>query len=366
MRATSSIPIRNNPVPSGPSFAGTERCLTFAARERETLRDFVSRIQSHLSHLHVDVLSQEVFLSDPDDFDAESPPEAGWPVAWLLEDHPPVRRRIQSRVTLLSGQPPEYLSIGGQVCGSLYEDAYCRCLRLSGMTPLRAEDSRGDQTKCVFDRMEAALHEAEMDFRHVVRTWFYNQQILAWYPEFNQVRNDFFRRRQVFQDRMPASTGIGAPNPFGLALSAGLLAIQHKTDRTSDHPIPSPLQNAAVAYGSSFSRAVEILTPQLKRLLISGTASIDAAGKSVHVGDLEGQIDWTLEVVEGILRSRAMDWRDVTGAHAYLIDPAGEEVFLRGLKRKKIPEFPMLITGQTICREDLLFEIELEASRTAA
>lgn len=326
----------------------------------------MGRIQTHLRHLRVNVLSQEVFLSHPDEFDAEAPPITDWPVAWLLEDHPPIHRRIQSRVTVLAGQPPEYLSIGGQVCGSLYEDAYCRCLRLSGLTSFRAEDSRGEQTKCVFDRMEAALHEAEMNFSHVVRTWFYNEEILAWYPEFNQERNDFFRRRRVLLDRMPASTGIGASNPFGLALSAGLLAIQHKSNRTSGHPVPSPLQNAAVAYGSSFSRAVEVSTAQSKRLLISGTASIDASGRSIHVGDLEGQIDWTLEVVEGILRSRNLDWRDAVGAHAYLVDPGGEEVFLRSLKRKNIPEFPMLITGQTICREDLLFEIELEASRTAA
>lgn len=366
MRAPSSIPIRSRPTPPGPSLAETERCLTFAAWENETLRDFMSRVKDHLRQRHLNVLSQEVFLSQLDDFDAESPPETDWPVAWLLEDHPPMRRRIQSRVTLALGPPLEYLSIGGRVCGARYEDAYCRCLRLSGLTPLLAEDSRGDQTKGVFDRMEAALHEAEMDFSHVVRTWFYNDQILAWYPEFNRVRNDFFSRRRVFQDRMPASTGIGASNPFGHAPTTGLLAVQHKTDRTTDHPVPSPLQNAAVAYGSSFSRAVEILTPRLKRLLISGTACIDPAGRSVHVGDLEGQIDWTLEVVEGILRSRAMDWRDVTGAHAYLVDPDGEEDFLRSLRRKNIPEFPMLITGQTICREDLLFEIELEASRTAA
>src|SRR6202021_1374817 len=61
--------------------------------------------------------------------------------------------------------------------------------------------------------------------------------------------------------------------------------------------------NEAYAYAkpSSFSRGMRIDLNGLTILLISGTASIDEAGKSVHIGDFRAQMRRTLENITGLL-----------------------------------------------------------------
>ena len=54
-------------------------------------------------------------------------------------------------------------------------------------------------------------------------------------------------------------------------------------------------------YKKSFSRAVQVRGGHLRRLFISGTASIDKDGNSVYLQDTSAQINRTMEVVEAIL-----------------------------------------------------------------
>ena len=121
-----------------------------------------------------------------------------------------------------------------------------------------------------------------MHFRHVVRTWFYNENLLAWYAEFNQARTAFFHQHRI--TRMPASTGIGVANAGGSALVAKAIAVQPKTRFVTVRRIDSPLQREASAYGSSFSRAMEVADRAGRVLYISGTASIFPNGKTAYVG----------------------------------------------------------------------------------
>ena len=60
--------------------------------------------------------------------------------------------------------------------------------------------------------------------------------------------------------------------------------------------------NEAYAYGSAFSRGMRIDLKGLTILLISGTASIDEEGKTVHVGDLRAQTRRTFDK-DGLLAS---------------------------------------------------------------
>ena len=53
--------------------------------------------------------------------------------------------------------------------------------------------------------------------------------------------------------------------------------------------------NEACRYGSAFSRGMRIDLNGLSILLISGTASIDNEGKTVHVGDLRAQTRRTFD-----------------------------------------------------------------------
>ena len=125
--------------------------------------------------------------------------------------------------------------------------------------------------------------------------------------------------------------------------------------------VPSPLQSSATQYGSSFSRAVELELPDLRRLYISGTASIDEQGKTVFIGDTAGQVRQTMEVVQAILHSREMDWGDVTRSLVYFKRGTDAPLFEKHRQENGVPPFPAITVENDICRDELLFEIEVDA-----
>ena len=129
--------------------------------------------------------------------------------------------------------------------------------------------------------------------------------------------------------------------------------------------VRSPLQSAALEYGSSFSRAVELDLPDHRRLYISGTASINPNGITVHVGDPKAQVALTMKVVHAILASRGMDWADVTRGLAYFRHAEDAPLFENYRINNNIPLFPVVIAENCICRDDLLFEIEVDAIKIA-
>jgi enamine deaminase RidA (YjgF/YER057c/UK114 family) len=78
--------------------------------------------------------------------------------------------------------------------------------------------------------------------------------------------------------------------------------------------------NEAYAYGSAFSRGMRIDLNGLVILLISGTASIDDEGRTVHVGDLRAQTRRTFDNITALLASEGATWHDVVRTTCYLRD----------------------------------------------
>lgn len=287
--------------------------------------------------------------------------EVRWPVTWLTpeDDRPGQGMGVELRGLAGTSVKPIYLH--GRVVGSMWEDAgghHCELgdLRTGDGTPAPAEQARQ-----VFEDMLAALQQAGMTFRNVYRTWFRNQDILGWYGDFNRVRTEFFHRQNVFAGLVPASTGIGAGSPFGVALTAGLLALEPKGGAPAVRVVESPLQDSPRKYGSSFSRAVEVCGGEMRRVLISGTASIDWNGATVHVGNLERQVELTMDVVSALLRARGMGWGDVTRAIAYFRRGTDVGAYRRWEEAQGIPPLPVIVSTHTVCRDDLLYEIEVDA-----
>ncbi|NLH99278.1 MAG: hypothetical protein GX446_07270 [Chthonomonadales bacterium] len=241
------------------------------------------------------------------------------------------------------------------------EDRFARWAYVTGVVPANLWATQHDQAYDAYGRAEAALALAGMSFRQVIRTWVFVEDILGWYGDLNRARTAFYRERGVFDGIVPASTGVGACNPAGAAVLLNLMALAPKSADIVVERIRSPLQCSAEDYGSSFSRALEIREPGLRRLLVSGTASIAPDGSTCHVGDLDGQIELTLDVVEAILRSRGMNWSDVTRATAYFRAGADAPALNERLGARAMPALPWIVTECTICRDDLLFEIEVDA-----
>lgn len=283
------------------------------------------------------------------------------PLTWIQGDACASGEMLSTQVTAIAGLDVQPIWFNGRIVGTAYEDAYAKYVRLGGLLPSDRTASREQQTRSLFENMRDILHGQGMRFTNTVRTWLYLDNLLEWYTEFNAVRTRFFEEEGVFDAMVPASTGIGAANPQGFAIIADLLAVQPKDDRSRFFAVPSPMQGSALDYRSSFSRAAEIDLPTHRTLYISGTASIDPQGRSVHLGDPARQIDLTMRVVEAILTSRDMGWTDVSRAIAYFKKSADVALYRDYCIDHNIGRFPLSVSHADVCRDDLLFEIEVDA-----
>lgn len=263
-------------------------------------------------------------------------------------------------VHAISGGKIKPVWLGGQLLGNEVVDQYVRYVLLDKLHP-EAHLDRSAQTQQLFERMEDALRGANMTFDNVARTWLYLDGILSWYNEFNQTRTSFFEPREVFRKMVPASTGVGGANRAGTAIQASVLAAEALSDQVTIQAVPSPLQCPALDYESSFSRAVEIATPEIKRLYISGTASIDPDGSTLHIDDVAAQIAYTMEVVRAILTSRGMEWGNVVRGVAYVKHREDFDRFTEYCEAHQLPDMPVGLVQNDVCRDDLLFELEVDA-----
>jgi len=116
-----------------------------------------------------------------------------------------------------------------------------------------------------------------------------------------------------------------------------------------------------------FTRGMRVELPGYSLILISGTASVNEQGRSIHVGDISAQSWRTFENIEALLASEGADWHDVVRTTCYLRDMSRDyEAFNEVrhafyLERELVP-FPASTGIQvTLCREDLLVEIEAMA-----
>jgi len=262
----------------------------------------------------------------------------------------------------IAGARVRTLSGNGRSLARTWEDALATHCVVNPILPTRSPATPPEQAREVFEKLQTGLASAGMTMKDLVRTWFYLNDLLSWYGDFNRVRNDVFAHNELRPPSLPASTGVGGRNPMGAALAAAAWAVRpHDPAAEVLHFAPSPEQCPASSYGSAFSRAVEIGCAGFRRLLVSGTASIARDGKTEHVGDGRAQIERSMQVVEAILESRRMTFADTAFATAFFKHPADAPLFADWLARHGLQSMPVVSACCDICRDNLLFEIELEA-----
>jgi len=308
------------------------------------------------------ILSQSVFAGNDLSFDSVGR-NVDWPLMWLRSTAR-TNGVSSSQAVAISGTVPVPVLSDGRHIGFIYEDNHARYCRLHGLVPSDLSSARGEQAQSVFETAAAVLARSGFRFTDTVRTWIYLDHLLEWYDEFNAVRTSFFEKVGVLDHMIPASTGVGTGNQSGAAITMAVLAVQPKSPECTVQTVSSPLQNSALEYRSAFSRAIEISSPTHRNLIISGTASIGLDGSTVHRDDPEKQIRLTMKTVEAILESRQMKWNDLCRGIAYFKDMAYFPIFRRILTELNIPRFPIEATCADICRQNLLFEIEVDAART--
>jgi enamine deaminase RidA (YjgF/YER057c/UK114 family) len=345
---------------------GEELFLTATPVTGEGLAPMLTRVGRHLRQKPWRVVGMTVFggATGPERREELLRGAFGaveWPVTWLESEGDSCDGPAGVEVHAVSGPEVRTIRLRARTVGCAWEDVAARHCELGDLRDEHTAHSPPVQARQVLEDMAVALRQANMEFRHVYRTWFRIRDILGWYGDFNRVRTEFFSRIRVFDGLLPASTGIGAANSGGAALVSGLWAMDPKAHSIQARAVDSPLQRSATEYGSSFSRAVELDLGDHRRLTISGTASVEPAGKTVHVGDVTAQVELTMRVVRAILNSRGMDWAHVTRGVAYFRQSTDMGSYLRWCQANNVKNMPVIVSHHTVCRNDLLYEIEIDA-----
>lgn len=212
----------------------------------------------------------------------------------------------------------------------------------------------------MFRRAESCLVREGLTFRDVVRTWICLAQIDRDYAALNLARRGFFVSRGITPP--PASTGIlGQPHPPGKGCCLDLRAVDRRNGPRA-RPIHAKTLNEAPDYGSDFSRGMRVDYRDRSLVYLSGTASIDAEGRVVHLGEIEPQVDRMLVNVEELFAGQGATYEHVVSAITYLKRPEYAEAFRRVAARRGMPErIPNTLCVADICRPEWLCEIEAVA-----
>ncbi len=128
----------------------------------------------------------------------------------------------------------------------------------------------------------------------------------------------------------------------------------------------SSILNEAYDYPrpSSFTRGLRIELGDYSLLLISGTASVDESGNTIHAGDFRAQCWRTYRNITELLKSEGASWIDIARTTCYLRDIERDyrdfnEVRTAFFTWMGLDPLPASTGIQArLCREDLLVEIE--------
>jgi enamine deaminase RidA (YjgF/YER057c/UK114 family) len=289
-------------------------------------------------------------------------------------EQPPLNERaclevsVQAVLPVLPEGPPLRMDVveARPACGCA-ECARSRGLRLhvGAERRLHASGLYGpgedayEQTLAMFGVAEDLLRQAGMEFRDVVRTWIHLRDIDRDYADLNRARRAFFDAHGI--DPAPASTGIGgAPVPDEHDLCLGVYAVRSLRS-------PGPRERIAMSaatlgeatrYGSDFARGIRMLETNKVALHVSGTASIDEAGRTAHPGDFDAQADRMLVNVAALLEGQRASFADVVSAVTYLKRPADAARLREKLHEAGFEGFPNALVAAPVCRPELLCETE--------
>jgi enamine deaminase RidA (YjgF/YER057c/UK114 family) len=283
---------------------------------------------------------------------------------WLIAEEGIYGQIAAVQIHAVSGcSPLEILEYEGQACGRIVKMDEMSYVTLSNIRQPELP-TRSEQAAAMLRKAEAILKTVGGDFFDVPRTWMWLDNILDWYDDFNQVRNEFFAERGILARgnyKMPASTGIGLASENG-SFSAMELAAVIGDGELIEYVDAGGNQQSAYDYGSAFSRAATAKTPAGYAIFVSGTASIDADGNTTNLDDAKLQIADTIQNVQAVLAQCGCSDTDIVQAMAYSKTPEIEKLF-----NEQWPDlqWPIISAIADVCRDDLLFEIEVIAAKNA-
>jgi chorismate lyase/3-hydroxybenzoate synthase len=236
--------------------------------------------------------------------------------------------------------------------------------------------------QCVYRGSVRAAYKAAFElicrlgYPHIFRMWNFVGHITGNNAEGMETYQDFcIGRAGAFEEwssqirAMPAATGIGA---LGGGVDFYFLSCRSGNAQPLENPRQTPAYRYPEEYGPrspSFARATYLrqLARQAESVLyVSGTASI-IGNETVHLGDIEGQLDATITNIEELIGRNNLERHGIDDEYQ-LKDLDFIKVYVRDaehlplVRTKCNNTFPghvnIVYLNVDICRRDLLVEIE--------
>ena len=323
------------------------------------------------------------------------------PATSSIEQSPADGSMFSVELSAAQGKDVRILRIDENI--SVVEDKNMLQIQLGGITPASGLPNAYEQSMDMLKKMRVALAKAEielkrlgkiapddvLDYRQVLRIWFYQNEILKKdsngkqrYQQLNDARFDYFTaslngKAIPFGEGMivgansenpywPASTGIGMLR--GTMVMEGL-AVVKKDERVRAVRLESPRQTNPFQYTSDvlvggkkpplWSRAMTLLAPGYEMSMVSGTASTKGQ-KVMYPGDPVRQTLYMISSVELLLQQRGASLRDIPQIRLYIKNPEHYAI-IRTVIEKKFKNVPALYVIADVCRPDWLVEIEVQA-----
>ncbi|HET9767342.1 MAG TPA: hypothetical protein VFS60_10875 [Thermoanaerobaculia bacterium] len=233
---------------------------------------------------------------------------------------------------------------------------------LAGALELPASDGDALEAATCIAYRELLAVSAELGYPHLLRLWNVVPAInrldqgLERYRRFCRGRAEAFEGHHgpLFQSRLCASSAVGS--------GGGELVVWFLAGVERGLPRENPRQVSAYSYppcygprSPSFARATRCPEAAGGWLLLSGTASI-VGHKSLHAGDVERQVEETLDNLEELLPAGAPT--RFAALKVYVRRTEDLPAVRAAVAARLGSALPVLYLQADICREELLVEIE--------
>jgi enamine deaminase RidA (YjgF/YER057c/UK114 family) len=328
-------------------YVEAQRALGIAPECAVFRRIFVSDVMNQAGPVRASALFAAPAESPPAVSLVQQTPMAGTKLAlfaYHIESATPLAKRLLS---------PKHLIVSKNGLGHLWSTRLCAGAH-------GGPASAGEQTRAVFAELIGALAVAGGTLHdHCVRTWLYLKDVDVFYQGMVDSRTALFAREGLARDtHYIASTGIegACAHRYDLVAMDAYSIIGLQPEQVS-YLNDFDRLCATKEYNVTFERGTRVAYADRAHHFISGTASIDKAGRVLHAGDVLRQLDRALGNVEALLHSGGARFADMMHLTVYLRDPT-DFPRVDGYLTERLPELPRLIVQGAVCRPEWLIEVE--------
>ncbi len=239
--------------------------------------------------------------------------------------------------------------------GSNYTLAHCA--NYTGQGTLDAVE----QTREIFKTYNHDCADMKVTLKNdTVRTWLFVRDIENHYGGMVTARRELFQQQGLNETtHYPASTGIaGSFATTDTLVTMDALAYGTMEPGQVQRMEASAHMSRTMKYGVTFERGLRVDFGDRSHLYISGTASIDREGTTLHEGDIQSQTRRTIENIAALLKEQGATLDDMAYLFVYVRDHRFAPYAIDIVKSHFSPDIPCIVLQAAICRPSWLIEME--------